>query len=638
MLIDKILGRGADDGREGDATPDDRSSGDPSGFPVINDDVPLDDAVLSTTVPAGSGAGAGTFGTDTVTTAGSGLTFVNTYGAGVTTAFHTAIVAAETYLESHFTNSITIHASFDLQALNHAYSGENSFGGVGATYQQIVNALAAHATSADDFAAVAKLQSMADPSGGQLYFVPTAQARLLGLGGTGSGTDDTIILNNFYWNDTTIGAHMGDAVGVLMHELTEGGMGRIGGQWAMMDLFRYTASGQLDVTGGLDGQPTYFSPNGQNINTGLQFHNPFATGIDDNFDWADWDQVGQDANAHDPFGPGGPGAGDPGTLSTTDQQIMDVLGWTKAGTASVASPVNNDFTGDRIADVLWRDSSTGTVAIWAMNNGNVGSTTTPGLVSSAWQLVGSGDTNGDHTADLLWRNATTGQVESWLINNGQMVGGGGIGMVSSAWQVVGVGDFNHDGSADVMWHNTATGALESWFISNGHLSGGSGVGAVSSAWTASGVGDFNGDGTADVLWKNTTTGEVDDWLIQNGNLVGGSALGTLSSAWKSIGVGDLNNDGTDDILWQNAATGEVDSWLMQNGHVSAVTVLGTMASGWQADSVGDFYGTGTADILWHNAGTGASTVWQIANNQLVGAHGVSTLGSNWQAMPITSAG
>src|SRR5262249_18324180 len=161
--IDRLLGRGdADEGGEGAGLPDDRSP--VSGFPTIDDDVPLEQAVLSTVAPAGSGAGAGTFGTDTVTHAGSGLVFVNTYGAGVSTAFHNAIVAAETYLETHITNAITIHANFDLQALNHAFSGQNSFGGVGATYQQIVSALQAHATSVDDLAAVSKLQSMGDPS------------------------------------------------------------------------------------------------------------------------------------------------------------------------------------------------------------------------------------------------------------------------------------------------------------------------------------------------------------------------------------------------------------------------------------------------------------------------------------------
>ena len=123
--------------------------------------------------------------------------------------------------------------------------------------------------------------------------------------------------------------------GVIEHELTEGIMGRIGSlgvddpsAWAPMDLFRFTASGQRDFTGGADGRPTYFSVNGSTVYTGLQFHNSVNSSHQfDGFDLAVWDQVGADANAHDPFGPGGPGAGDPGTLSATDIMMMEALGW-----------------------------------------------------------------------------------------------------------------------------------------------------------------------------------------------------------------------------------------------------------------------------------------------------------------------
>jgi hypothetical protein len=584
---------------------------------------------LGTTVTSGTAA----FGTDTVTHGGSGLVFVNTYGAGVTSALHSAIIAAETYLESHFTNSVTLNVSFDLQALNPAFSAQDSFAWVNVTYSQLVNALQAHATSPDDTAAVNALNLMADPSGGAMFTVPNGQAKLLGLPGTTNGIDETIQLNSSVWTDANITANPGDAIAVLIHELSRGAMGRLGGLWGPMDLFRYTTSGQLDNTGGQDGQLTYFSPNGQNINAGLQFHNPInAQGQDDGFDWADWDQVGDNVSATDPFGPGGPGAGDPGILSKTDLQVMDVLGWQRS------SPPVGDLNGNAVTDLLWRNSTTGQVATWLMNNGNVGATNVLGSVSSAWQLVGSGDINGDLTADLVWRNSSTGAVESWLINGGHTVGGSGVGSASSAWQVVGIGDINHDGNADLIWRNPATGAVESWLLNNGHISGGGGIGGASSVWQSCGLGDFNGDGTTDALWKNTTTGEVDTWLIQNGKLVGGTAVGAVSSAWQSIGVGDLNNDGTDDILWQNTSTGEVDSWLMQNGHVTGGAVLGTMASGWQAASVGDFDGAGTADILWHNATTGASTVWQISNDKVVGTHSVSTLATIWQALPLTSAG
>ena len=278
-----------------------------------------------------SDTGAAAFPSETISTAGSGLVFINTYNAGVNTAFHDAIVSAEHYLASLFTNSVTVHTTFDLQAINPAYSGENSFNPIHTSYASLVSALQSHATSADDFAAVAALKNLSDPSHGAGFYVPIGEARILGLAGAGSATDDTVILNSVYWTASALQNSPGDAIAVLEHELTEGIMGRIGGLWAPMDLFRFTASGQRDFTGGQDGVKTYFSTDGTNVYTGLQYHNPInASGQDDGQDWADWDAVGADANVHDPFGPGGPNVGGPGTLSATDIRIMDVLGWTIA--------------------------------------------------------------------------------------------------------------------------------------------------------------------------------------------------------------------------------------------------------------------------------------------------------------------
>ena len=70
----------------------------------------------------------------------------------------------------------------------------------------------------------------------------------------------------------------GDAIAVIEHEISEGAMGRIGslglnGVFAPMDLFRFTAGGQRDFTGGQDGLATYFSPDGNSVATGLRFHN-----------------------------------------------------------------------------------------------------------------------------------------------------------------------------------------------------------------------------------------------------------------------------------------------------------------------------------------------------------------------------
>jgi hypothetical protein len=156
------------------------------------------------------------------------------------------------------------------------------------------------------------------------------------------------------------------------------------------------------------------------------------------------------------------------------------------------------------------------------------------------------DFNGDSSSDVLWRNTTTGEVDTWLVNNGRMNGGTGVGSASSVWQALGTGDFNGDGIGDILWHNNNTGEIDTWLINNGHVSGGTGIGSVSSAWQFVGIGDFNGDGTSDIVWRNTATGEVDTWLMNNGHVSGGSAIGNASSAWQALGTGDFNNDGTTD--------------------------------------------------------------------------------------------
>src|SRR4051794_32433022 len=55
---------------------------------------------------------AAAFSPETVTLAGSGLSFINTYDASVGADYHTAILFAEHDLESHFTNSVTIRVNF----------------------------------------------------------------------------------------------------------------------------------------------------------------------------------------------------------------------------------------------------------------------------------------------------------------------------------------------------------------------------------------------------------------------------------------------------------------------------------------------------------------------------------------------
>ena len=147
---------------------------------------------------------------------------------------------------------------------------------------------------------------------------------MLGLTPTTQNPDDIVILNTSYnWS------YGQDVINTVEHEISEGGMGRIGGLgdqngfWSVMDLFRYNASGLADYSDGRDGHTTYFSYNGGAALSSFSFNNQFnSLGQQvNNGDTADFVQ-------QDVFGTGYPG--ETNALSQTDIQVMDALGWEPA--------------------------------------------------------------------------------------------------------------------------------------------------------------------------------------------------------------------------------------------------------------------------------------------------------------------
>jgi hypothetical protein len=161
-----------------------------------------------------------TLPTEAVTLAGSGLVFINSYSASVTDAYRGAVLSAENFLQSHFTNSVTVSVNFDYAALGANFSGENDFSSTAVSYAAFTNALRTHATTANDALAVNGLPAT-DPSHGAGFDISTSEARILGLAAQTNSVDDSVTLNsslNFSFGQ--------DAVGVLEHEITEGVFGR----------------------------------------------------------------------------------------------------------------------------------------------------------------------------------------------------------------------------------------------------------------------------------------------------------------------------------------------------------------------------------------------------------------------------
>jgi len=559
---------------------------------------------------------------ETVTYAGGALVFVNSYGSGVTDAFRNEIIAAENFFQSHFVNSCTISCSFDLQSLGPGFISINNYNTIEESYAQLRSALQSHATSPDQLAAVAALNNLADPSGGAGFNIPLGEARILGLTGPASGIDDSIVLNSYYWTTSDLQSYPNDVTSSIEHEISEGAMGRIGSlgvagsAWGPMDLFRYTAAGQHDFTGGQDGQPTYFSPDGTHINTGLQFHNSVnSAGAFDGYDLADWNGVGSDSNYNDPFGPGGPGSGGAGTLSPTDLSIMDVLGWTPAP-ATQAPAAIDDFCGTGASDILFRNVSTGDTWFEAMSNGACGWHQVGGS-NPHYSVVGIGDFYGAGTSGILYRNASTGDTWFEAMSAGACAGWHQIGGSGTHYSVAGLGDFLGNGIDDILFRNSSTGDLWLEAISAGAFAGWDHVGGSSSAYSVVGIGDFDGSTSSEILFRNNSTGDTWFAALSNGALAGWHQIGGSDTHYSVVGVGDFCGSGTSDILFRNNSTG--DTWIaaMSNGALAGWHELSGSNTSYSVVGVGDYFGNGT-DILFRNASTGDTWFAAISNGSLSG--------------------
>ena len=175
-----------------------------------------------------------------------------------------------------------------------------------------------------------------DPGGASSYWwVPSAYGRMLGISTftpAAGNFDDQVHLNSDYsWDFGQ------DVIAGLIHELSEGVMGRVGrlGQpggaggasWSTMDLFRYNSSGAYDVTNGTDGKDAYFSSDGgKTKSAGYQLNNqlsPTST-TPNGVDSADW--VGDGYNGSGKVF-GGVAPKSTLDLASTELSVMQALGW-----------------------------------------------------------------------------------------------------------------------------------------------------------------------------------------------------------------------------------------------------------------------------------------------------------------------
>lgn len=289
----------------------------------------------------------------------------------------------------------------------------------------------------------------------------------------------------------------------------------------------------------------------------------------------------------------------------------------------------NDLNGDGRTDLLWRNSKTGSTAIWLLNGATIGSAGFPGGVPLAWQIAGIGDVNGDSKADVIWRHTTSATVAIWLMNGVTITSVGFPASVPTAWNLQGVGDVNGDGKADLIWRNTNDGNTAIWLMNETKIAASGFLGKVSLAWQLARMGDVDADGKADLIWRNSTSHAVAIWLMNGLTMTSSGFTGSASPNLQIAGVGDVDGDGKTDLLWRNPSNGDVEVWLLDGTTIASSGILDKLPSQWQIVQIGDVDGDGKADVIWRNTNTGTVVVWLLNGLSVSSDGSPGTTSTDW---------
>jgi len=249
------------------------------------------------------------------------------------------------------------------------------------------------------------------------------------------------------------------------------------------------------------------------------------------------------------------------------------------------------------------------------------------------------DFDADGVPDILWRNPSTGSNALWYMDSDGTAIKSAAGMPScgTSWQAGGVADFDDDGVPDILWRNPSTGSNALWYMqSNGtSIKSAAGVPSCGTSWEAGGVADFDADGVPDILWRNPATGSNALWYMDSDGTAIKSAAGMPScgTSWEVGGVADFDADGTPDILWRNPSTGSNALWYMDTDGTAIKSAAGMPSCGtsWEVGKIADFDADGVPDILWRNPATGSNALWYMQSNgtAIKSAAGMPSCGTSW---------
>jgi hypothetical protein len=314
------------------------------------------------------------------------------------------------------------------------------------------------------------------------------------------------------------------------------------------------------------------------------------------------------------------------------------------GDCSLAVPTPGDFDFDGMADIMWRNATSGQVYFWQMNGPEITSSASVATPSTPnWEIVGTGDYNGDNKADIMWRNSVSRQVYYWQMDGSTITSSSRVATPSSDnWQVIGSGDYDGDGNDDIMWRHIGVGGsgeIYFWKMNGSMIMSSASVSFLTDLnWKAVGSGDYDGDTRSDLMWRHDLTGQVYYWRMNGSTILSSDAVATPADLkWRVVGNADYDGDGSDDLMWRNigvGGTGKVYYWRMDGSTIlSSARVSIVSDLDWSVVGDGDYDGDGNGDMLWLHGTNGQIYYWQQDGFTTLDPSPVSTLSDlDWEVV------
>ena len=269
-----------------------------------------------------------------------------------------------------------------------------------------------------------------------------------------------------------------------------------------------------------------------------------------------------------------------------------------------------NFNDDNIADILWKDTSTGDIVIWYMNSDGTHVEEDISASNLDYTIEASANFNDDNIADILWKDYSTGAIMIWYMNSDGTHVEKDIFTSNLDYSVEAAANFNEDAIADILFRNRSTGRVGIEYMNSVGTSSWKFVLKSNVNYSIEAAANFNDeDAIADILFRNRSTGRVGIQYMKNDGTSSWKFILTSNVDYSVETVANFNDDGIADILFRNRSTGRTGIQYVNNDGTTNWTFIdSSLGIDYNVETASIFNDDTIDDILWRNPSIGDNII------------------------------